>query len=188
MANGLDDVFAGLSTNPHLASFGLLQRVKTQFLAKTPGEVEYAAACGVLEAFYDVDGWKVPSQLVPGGYANEVEEVVARARAGTRLQFEGFQNQIMANYRAVMKAKASEALKGSLANSVGYAVLDGEEKKEVHDHIAKIRVIIQESKLADRKKNNLFDRLSELSAEVDRNGTRTDRFFAFAQCAALHRA
>lgn len=129
MAEELDDIFAGLSSNLHLASFELLQRVKAHFLAGKPGEVEYAAACGVLEAFYEANNWKEPTQLTPAGYASDVNDTVIRARAASRLQFESFQNQIMANYRAVMKAKAADALKGSLANSVGYAVLDGEEKK-----------------------------------------------------------
>ena len=59
-------------------------------------------------------------------------------------------------------------------------MLEAEEKKEIHNHIANIRSIIESSSLHDRKKNSLFQRLSELVIEVDRNGTRTDRFFAFA--------
>src|SRR5690348_8733521 len=111
MATEMDDIFAGLSTDPHLASFELLQRVKGHFLAGSPGEVEYAAACGVIEAFYDANGWKVPDRMNPGGYTDKVSEVVERARAGSMLQFESYQNQIMVNYRAVMKKRASEALK-----------------------------------------------------------------------------
>jgi hypothetical protein len=43
-----------------------------------------------------------------------------------------------------------------------------------------VRSIIQKSKIADRKKNALFERLSDLEREVNTHGTRTDRFFAFA--------
>ena len=174
MADNLDEIFKGLSTDPHMASFELLQRVKSQILPTSPGEIEFSAACGVIEAFYDANGWKSPDRINPGGFSDKIDDAIARNRAGARLQFEAYQNQIMANYRAVMKTKALEALKGAMANTIGYAVLDGEEKKEIHKHIEKIRAIIQESALADGKKNSLFERLGELATEVNRNGTRTD--------------
>ncbi len=65
-------------------------------------------------------------------------------------------------------------------DSFGYAVLDETEKTIIHSKIANIREIIEKSDLSDRKKNALFDRLSNLIKEVDRNGTKTDAFFAFA--------
>jgi hypothetical protein len=62
----------------------------------------------------------------------------------------------------------------------GYAKLDKSEKTSIHQHLKKIREIIEKSALDDRKKNALFERINKLSEEVDREGTRTDRFFAFA--------
>jgi hypothetical protein len=55
-----------------------------------------------------------------------------------------------------------------------------EEKKKIHEHLARIRKILEESDLSDRKKNKLFERLNDLAREVDTQGTLTDRFFAFA--------
>jgi len=65
-------------------------------------------------------------------------------------------------------------------NSFGFAKFNDEEKVKLHAHIFNIRKIIDESKLPDRKKNALYERLSDLSREADMRGTRTDRFFAFA--------
>lgn len=110
MADEFDEVFAGLSTNAHLGSFELLQRVKRRFLETNPGEIEYTAACGLIEAFYEANNWKPPAPIAPAGYATDLKDTIARARASSQLQFEAYQNQIMANYRAVMKTKAAEAL------------------------------------------------------------------------------
>jgi hypothetical protein len=179
MTDAFDEIFSGLSADPYMASFELLQRVRAQFLQGQPKEAEYSAACGVFEAFYEANGWKLP-EPVSGGTYSGIDDSIARSRSTNRLQFEGYQMQIMAMYRIVMKRKASDALKASTATAVGYAILDADEKSAIHQHIETIRKIIESSKLKDSKKNGLFDRLGELSSEVNRNGTRTDRFFAFA--------
>jgi hypothetical protein len=67
----------------------------------------------------------------------------------------------------------------------GVATLTADEKNEVHSHIDAVRKIIEDSTLNPRKKNALFGRLNDLAQEVDREGTRTDRFFAFAADAAF---
>jgi len=67
----------------------------------------------------------------------------------------------------------------------GVAKLTADEKDEIHIHLDAIRKIIEESELSVRKKNALFGRLNGLAQEVDREGTRTDRFFAFAADAAF---
>lgn len=67
-----------------------------------------------------------------------------------------------------------------VGESFGVARLNSDEKKKIHDHIERIRKLIEESDVPPRKKNALFERLAELAREVDLLGTRTDRFFAFA--------
>jgi hypothetical protein len=183
----LDNLFENLSTDPHLASFELLQRVDKHILAGQPSEVEYSTACGVLEAFYEMNSWKVPDRIVPssggvwpGGKDETVDAAVQKARAYWRLQYEGYHSQIMNNNKFARKRAAKTALEAATAKTFGYAILDPEEKKQLHEHIDKIRSIIDKSKLDDRKKNSLFEHLSALGLEVNRNGTRTDRFFAFA--------
>lgn len=183
MDKQLDDFFSGLSTDPQMASFELLQRVNSFVLKGSPGEIEYTAACGIIEAYYDASGWKPPERINPGGYsggADAVDIAIHRSRSNARLQYEAYQTQIMVNYKLVMKKQAAEAISGLTASTYGYAVLDPAEKKDIQIHIEKIRSIIEGSQLADGKKNALFDRLSDLTSEVNRNGTRTDRFFAFA--------
>jgi hypothetical protein len=65
-------------------------------------------------------------------------------------------------------------------NTFGLARLNAEEKKKILDGLEKIRVVIEKSGLAERKRNALFERLADLISEVNTHGTRTDRFFAFA--------
>lgn len=67
----------------------------------------------------------------------------------------------------------------SSSESFGVARLNAEEKKSIHQHIQRIRTIIQQSSLPDRKKNALYERLTLLTKEVDQHGTVTDRFFSF---------
>jgi len=64
--------------------------------------------------------------------------------------------------------------------SFGRAELTSEEKSDLHEHLGRLRKLIESSDLAPRKKNGLLGRINELAAEIDRFGTRTDRFFAFA--------
>jgi hypothetical protein len=76
-------------------------------------------------------------------------------------KFEAYISEIMTNHRFVTKQKAKIALEGNIARAPGYAVLESEEKKEIHEHIAKIRSIIENSGLEDGKRNSLLDRLGQ---------------------------
>ncbi|MGH6673644.1 MAG: hypothetical protein ACRECV_16965 [Xanthobacteraceae bacterium] len=67
-----------------------------------------------------------------------------------------------------------------VGSTFGIARLNEEEKTKILDHLEKARHIIEGSKLSDRKKNALFERLAALIVEVNTFGTRTDRFFALA--------
>jgi hypothetical protein len=80
-------------------------------------------------------------------------------------------------------AEVSELLLSYAATqeeTFGIARLNAEEKQKILNGIEKIRKIIEESGLPDRKKNALYERLSTLIREVNIQGTRTDQFFAFA--------
>jgi hypothetical protein len=61
----------------------------------------------------------------------------------------------------------------------GYAHLTPDEKKAIHKDLDKIRKTIEASALDDRKKRAIYSRLNKFAAEVDKNGTNTDVFFAF---------
>jgi hypothetical protein len=66
------------------------------------------------------------------------------------------------------------------ADSFGIANLNAEEKERLHEHLNRLRQIIESSEIPVKKKNALFSRLNALASEIDSAGTRTDRFFAFA--------
>jgi hypothetical protein len=68
----------------------------------------------------------------------------------------------------------------------GYAKLDKTEKEEIHKKLNHIRSIIEHSMLPDRKKNALYRKLGDLSAEVDRIGTKTDAFFGLMGDIGVH--
>jgi hypothetical protein len=182
MAIDPEKIFTDLPTDPRLASYELLQRLEKDFAKGNATDADYSAACGYLEAYYDTNNWKPPDRINAGGYnsSDSLDEISRKTRAVPRLQYEAYANQIMFNHRAVMKTKGKEVLDAATAKTIGYAILEPDEKTEIHKHIEKIRVLVEGSGLDDRKKNNLFTRLTDLGWEVNRNGTRTDRFFAFA--------
>ncbi len=67
----------------------------------------------------------------------------------------------------------------------GVTSLTSDEKGEIHTHLDAMREIIEKSRLDTRKKNALYGKLNRLAKEADLDGTRTDRFFAFAGDAAF---
>jgi hypothetical protein len=182
-----DELFEGLSEDAYTASYELLKRVEKKFLSSLADEASYSTACGVLEAFYELNSWKVPSRVSASNFAlaglqkaESIDEAIEKTRATWRLQYEGYRNQIMGNRSDAVKRAAKSSMAAISAGAFGYTILTKEEKGLIHSHIEKIRKIIEASKLEDRKKNALLDALANLARDVNRNGTRTDRFFAFA--------
>jgi hypothetical protein len=182
MAVDPDKIFNDLSSDPWTASYQLLQRLNKQILNKSPPtDDDYAIANGFLEAFYESHGWPPPNRATyTSSQSDSVDELARKIRAAQRLQYEAYVSEITNNYKAATKRTAKQALDAALGKAVGYAILEPSEKEEINKHIENVRKIIEESGLDDRKKNDLFERLSDLTKEVSRNGTRTDRFFAFA--------
>jgi|SRR5665811_142005 hypothetical protein len=177
-----ETIYSDLPTDPRLAAYELLQRISAVLAKGKATDADYSTACGFLEAFYEANSWKPPERINAGGYGSTdtVEDISRKTKLFQRLQYEAYVIQIMATHRDVMKSKGKEVLDAAIAKTIGYAVLEPDEKKEIHKHIEKIRALVEGSGLEDRKKNNLFSRLAGLVSEVNRNGTRTDRFFAFA--------
>jgi hypothetical protein len=182
MSSDIESLLDDLPDDPFLGSFELVGRIEKVILAGRPNEVQYSRACAVLQAFWEVNGWKIPDPISvrdSGTLTESTDDVVERIRGRFRRQFESYRNQALSNYVLATKLLASDRINSSLAGSIGYAVLSAEEKAEIHDHLARIREIIERSDLNDRKKNSLYAYISSLDREVDRNGTKTDRFFAF---------
>jgi hypothetical protein len=181
----LEKLLLKLPDDSNEAIYVLFNRVETGLSIHNLEQL--TEACGVLSAFYEAARVKIPDPLKVGndlaavlGKERSVDTVVEQSHARWRLQFEAYRLDALARRELAMKAKAREVIKFNLDNAVGYAALTPEEKKDCHKHLSKIRDIIEASDLDDRKKNNLFDHISQLSREIDKNGTRTDRFFAFA--------
>jgi hypothetical protein len=184
MSNIYGELFEDLPQDINMASYVLLVRIEDKILKNSPDEASYSAACGVLSALYEANNWKIPSSINTMSFGvpqpESIDKAIEKARATWRLKYEAYRNQIMGNRSAAVKQRAKEALNANMAGVFGYAILSEQEKNDIQGHVEQIRKIIEASKLDDRKKNALFETLSELSRDVNRNGTRTDRFFAFA--------
>lgn len=175
--------FVGLSDDPFMASFELLQKIDGAILKRSPDEKDYSTACGLLAAFYEANDFTIPDRVRVsniGSLEVGLDGTIERLRSGWRLQYEAYRNEIMANRQYAIKSNAKIAINSLQTGQFGYAILTDAEKEAIHTHLEKIRGIIESSELDDRKKNSLFTALSVLTAEVNRNGTKTDRFFAFA--------
>jgi hypothetical protein len=63
-------------------------------------------------------------------------------------------------------------------------VLDATARRTIHTLINAIKEKLNELALPESKRESLFNKLNAFAAEVDRNRTRTEAFFAFAVEAA----
>jgi uncharacterized coiled-coil DUF342 family protein len=59
-------------------------------------------------------------------------------------------------------------------------ILDAAARSAIHTLIEKIREKLNELKLPESKRDALFNKLNSFAAEIDRNRTRTEGFYAFA--------
>jgi hypothetical protein len=66
----VDKLFADLPADPYQASYELMQRVQRALANKTPSDADYTEACGFFEAFYEMNNWKIPPRINPGGYSS----------------------------------------------------------------------------------------------------------------------
>jgi hypothetical protein len=83
-------------------------------------------------------------------------------------------NKDVKHYRTMLEIRH-----GRRAQS--YSVqFDTAAKSKIRHHLGQVRAIIQKLEVEERKREDLFARLSELENEVDRDRTHFDRFAAFA--------
>jgi len=100
----------------------------------------------------------------------------------TREDTYNFYNLFRADVEAAIIDIRFARIKGADQFSVE---LDAKAKSDIHDHIGKIRQVIEQADLDQNKKNALFDRLTALAAEVDRNRTRFGAFTSNALVLAV---
>lgn len=72
-----------------------------------------------------------------------------------------------------------EAARRHKLNVSSVVVLDKSNRPGLHQLIEAIRQKLNEIDIPDGKRESLFDKLNAFAAEVDRNRTRTEAFFAF---------
>lgn len=177
----LEKVLVGLPDDAGEALFVLNSRLERQLDLTGDDEISYMQACAVLSAYYAENGLKAPKALSYTDYfptAVLPGNKIGEANSVWRRRYLGYREDILSlKYKAQQKT-ASLALRKK-EGEFGYAILTPEGKQEIHASLDAIRKIVAESDLDDRKKNAINQRLSALAAEVDRNGTQTDRFFAF---------
>ena len=73
-----------------------------------------------------------------------------------------------------------EAARRLKVNADHIVVLNSTARKTIHALISAIREKLNEMTLPENLRQSLFNKLDAFAAEVDRNRTRTDAFFAFA--------
>ena len=162
-----------LPREPGRGIIAFADRVKAEVLSKPPAQKaeEYDAITAYALKF--CEKYKIPTKL-PGGQPNGFD---------TMAQVINY----IVNQRSTILAKGVDAevdrllieYDANIGETFGVARLNAEEKKKIHEHLSKIRELIESSDLSPRKKNALSDRLNALAKEVDSHGTGTDRFFAF---------
>ncbi len=166
----------------------LLSRVEKNIYSSD--ETSYAERCAVLDAYYEANNLQRPSPISVNNSATGLDmfrqkqpaavgRTIDIAETKWERTYLGYESDILKRWQVYKKSEAADAIALESNDAIGYAVLTPEEKEECSDHIEKIRSIIETSDLDDRKKNSLFRHLNKLHMEINRNGTKTDGFFAF---------
>jgi hypothetical protein len=176
----LEELTKDLPQNdPGAALAKFAERIEKRIIQKlfSPGsEADYAEITAFIEVFCS-----------KFSIALGLEDLAKTHAASHYYLMKAYVNTINSNRRFLLKnyvlaqiEELGENFNLASGETFGLARLNSDEKKKIHKHIERIRSIIEESDISDRKKNALFDKLSKLASEVDAHGTKTDRFFAFA--------
>jgi hypothetical protein len=172
----LKELAQGLPIHPARAIVVFSDRVLAKVINphpnQRPGKPEDFAAITAFTLKF-CSKYQIPVELPPSGpnVYDHMAQIIA--------QINGQRSRIL---NGVIDSEIDSLLSdydSGVGDTFGIARLNAEEKKKIHEHIENIRALIESSDLSDRKKKRLFDKLSELTKEVDAHGTPTDRFFGF---------
>ncbi|WP_375205767.1 hypothetical protein [Hyphococcus sp.] len=179
MSLNIKEYFKDLSSDPRMAAKELMSRFDHMYWnqGNVDNSNDVIIAHNLIVEFVTRAGFNTGEiKEIPFGVSSD--EVKNRSLELTALINEHHAQA----YSEHVKSSASDFLDdyfGVKEFGFGYAVLDQSEKLEIHGHLNKIRELIESSDLPLKKKNRLFAKLGKLSAEVDKDGTDTDAFFAF---------
>ena len=168
---GMEDVVRGLPSDPFVALYRFAQWVSSQNNSNAEGYIR-------VRTFYEsfIKRYSIPINLddisAKGTQKGVVEyitsEVLKKREILLKSEIEVDIDNLIGEYESATSL-----------DTFGIARLNSDEKQKIHASINKIRTVIDESPLSERKKNALYKKLDDLAHEVDRIGTKTDAFFAF---------
>jgi hypothetical protein len=141
-----------------------------------------------LEAIWDADrggGWHHERRYVDGLVAfDEVHDlgilIAYRNPPKSNDQFSDFFQDFSRHAEIASQKILMEAARRAKVGAQQVVVLDATSRKTIHTLIEAIREKLNELTLSETKRDSLFDLLNLFAAELDRNKTRTEAFFAFA--------
>ncbi len=103
-----------------------------------------------------------------------------RTPPSTDTQFSQFFQDFRRHAEIASQKILIEAARRQKTGAQKVVVLDSNARDAIHKLIEAIRQKLNELPLPDNKRESLFNKLNAFAAEVDRNRTRTEAFFAFA--------
>jgi hypothetical protein len=180
MALNLNAIMKDLPEDPREAIKVLADRIRDPFGTNKLGAMEISEACALLRRFSDTTGVDLKFPQKAGHswseHLSSMLGVIQTYSIDNRGEIIGGKlDALIQEYQASTERDSS----------FGFAFLTAGEKEAIHHNITAIRKAIESSSLAPRKKRALFGRLNMLAEEVDKDGTKTDAFFAFLGDLAL---
>jgi hypothetical protein len=170
-------LLAKLPQDPREAIIIIGTRMKSLLVNKAEGGLSEGDAhecCAIIRRFAAATkiGFELPPKKPEATWKRNLGTLVSRIQkysVDSRDEIVGSKiDELIQEYQAA-----------SQTDRFGFAFLEVSEKQNIHQHINAIRKIAETTRLSEKKKRALFDRLNNLAAEVDKNGTKTDAFFAF---------
>jgi GGDEF domain-containing protein len=166
----MENEFLDLPDNPEEA-FAVLQKRRSRYLndefdnynQRREHDRHYV---DTLIAFDEVHHLKIFSDLkTPPNGDNQFDDF-----------FQSFRRHAEITSQKI-RIEIARRLKTGTCNIV---ILDSSSRSAIHALIEKIREKLNELKLPEAKRNNLFNKLNSFVSEIDRNQTRTEAYLAFA--------
>ena len=150
-----------LSVDPETAFHEMVERVEEVRRSEEGlAAAEYEIAIAVVTRFAEKNGIDL--------------EIGTSRNLNDRFSFLSQQIREIGAQAAVDKFTAARTM------AMPLAVLSRQEKSEILSRVESIRKLIEASDLTVKKKNVLYKKLSDFAAEVSKDGTNSDTFFALA--------
>jgi hypothetical protein len=170
----IDEFFADLSDDPVEALFELNVNMSTYIENDYDvSENDFGKICIILESY-------IKKHQIFGIVERSSDETWGQQYSYLSIKIKALEEEReLEQFKIDISDQIDNLTSNKGSGSFGYAYLAGNEKREIHTHIAEIRSLIEQSGLVNRKHNVLIRKLNAFAAEVDRKGTRTDALFTF---------